>query len=131
MAETQPYLDFELCRKIMARLEDVLLREMHPSVPDFQFDGYDVEMVGYNVLKLHGSYLISAQEKSVWTRTQLRHWPVGFIKRGREFLAASKDEKAWTEALATMERQGGVQTLKRLKGILLDGGRSGDAGTPL
>ena len=131
MAETQPYLDFELCRKILARLEDVLLRGMHPSVPDFQFDGYDVEMINYNILKLHDSYLVTVLECTSWTRGELRHWPTDFRKRGPELLAASKDEKTWTEALATMERQGGVQTLKRLKDILLDGGRSGDVGIPL
>ena len=131
MAETQPYLDFELCRKILARLEDVFLREMNPSVPDFQFDGYDIEMINYNILKLYDSYLITVLECTSWTRGELRHWPTGFRKRGMEFLAASKDEKAWAEALATMELQGGVQTLKRLKGVLLDGGRSGDVGIPL
>lgn len=131
MAETQPYLDFELCRKILARLEEVFLNDQHPGTRDFQFDGYDVEMINHNILKLHDSYLISVLECTSWTRGDLRHWPTGFRKRGLEFLAASKDEKAWTEALATMERQGGVATLKRFKGILLDGGKSGDIGISL
>lgn len=121
MAEKQPYLDFELCRKILMRLEEVLLAENHPGVRDFQFEGYDVEMIEYNIMKLHGSYLVGVLERTDWMRGSLRHWPTNFVKRGLEFLAASKDEKAWTEAIAIADGMYGPSTLKMLKGVLLDG----------
>ena len=117
------YLDFDLCRKILLRLEDVLIKGMGSIPARYVFSGYSVEMVGYAVRKLHDARLIQARDKSVWTRDQLRCWPLGFKGRGLEFLAGSKDEDAWREAVATLEGGGMNLNLKKLAHILLDGAR--------
>ena len=89
------YLDFDLCRKILLRLEEVLIKGIGSIPARYVFSGYSVEMVGYAVRKLHDARLIQARDKSVWTRDQLRCWPLGFKGRGLEFLAAAKEEDAW------------------------------------
>ena len=114
------YLDFDLCRKILLRLEEVLIKEMGSIPARYVFSGYSVEMVGYAVRKLHDARLIQARYKSVWTRDQLRYWPLGFKGRGLEFLAASKDEDAWQEALRILEEREITPTIKMLAHYLLD-----------
>ena len=51
---------------------------------------------------------------------QLRYWPLGFKGRGLEFLAASKDEDAWQEALRILEEREITPTIKMLAHYLLD-----------
>ena len=117
------YLDFDLCRKILLRLEEVLIEKI-PNVPaEYVFENYSHEMVGYAVRKLHDARLVAARDKSVWIRDQLRRWPLGFRGRGLEFLAASKDEDAWQEALKTLEEREITPTVKMLAHYLLDGVR--------
>ena len=115
------YLDFDLCRKILLRLEEVLIKGMGSIPARYVFSGYSVEMVGYAVRKLHDARLIQARDKSVWTRDQLRCWPLGFKGRGLEFLAASKDEDAWAEALRVLDEREKTPTIKMLAHYLLDG----------
>ena len=115
------YLDFDLCRKILLRLEDILINQIENIPSKYEFEGYDHEMVGHAVRKLHDARLIVARDKSVWTRDQLRCWPLGFKGRGLEFLAASKDEDAWREALKTLEEREITPTVKMLAHYLLDG----------
>ena len=80
-----------------------------------------LKWLGMPVRKLHDARLIQARDKSVWTRDQLRYWPLGFKGRGLEFLAAAKEEDAWREAVATLEAGGMNLNLKKLAHILLDG----------
>ena len=74
------------------RLEETLVNQVHTGSTKFEFDGYSHEMVGYAVRKLHDVRFIIANNASVWSKDQLRWWPMGFRGRGLEFLAASKDE---------------------------------------
>ena len=94
--------EFELCRKILMRLEEVMLRD-GPNLPVmYEMDGYDNELIGYWMQKLYGARLIDIKMLTTWTRPDLRYWPVSFIGRGLDVLAASKDEDAWTKALELM-----------------------------
>ena len=76
------YLDLDLCRKILLRLEETLVNQVSTSPTKFEFDGYSHEMVGYAVRKLHDVRFIIAKTASVWSKDQLRYWPLGFKDRG-------------------------------------------------
>ena len=94
--------EFELCRKILMRLEEVMLRDGPNLSVMYEMDGYDNELIGYWMQKLYGARLIDIKMLTTWTRPDLRYWPVSFIGRGLDVLAASKDEDAWTKALELM-----------------------------
>lgn len=116
-------LDFELCRQIMFRLEEIILSGHSAKPYDFQFDGYSTECVDWNVNRLHEARLVTAKTALNWYRGQLRNWPVGFHRLGGEkVLMAAKEEETWQAALKAMESQFGPPTLKKLKAILLAGG---------
>ena len=81
------YSDFDLCRKILMRLEEVVLSD-GPNLPVmYEMDGYDNELVDYCMQKLHGARLIDIKILTTWTRPDLRYWPVSFIGRGLDVLA--------------------------------------------
>ena len=125
MTTTTIELDFELCRRILLRLEEVLLSGMSSRPSDYNFDGYTLEIISYNIQKLGDANLVSVQMGADWSKDQLRYWPIGFHKFGGiAFLAAAKDEKIWRAAHKTMESQFGPPTLKKLKTILLENVRA-------
>ena len=106
-------LDFDLCRKILLRLEEVLIKEMGSIPARYVFSGYSVEMVGYAVRKLHDARLIQARDKSVWTRDQLRCWPLGFKGRvwssWRPPRTRMPGERLWQR----LARKAGTETPRR------------------
>ena len=111
--------NFELCRKILMRLEEVMLRD-GPNLPVmYEMDGYDNELVDYYMQKLYGARLIDIRIRTTWTRPDLRYWPVSFVRRGLDVLAASKDEDTWTKALELMKEREKVPTVKMLAHYLL------------
>ena len=112
--------EFELCRKILMRLEEVMLRD-GPNLPVmYEMEGYDNELVDYWMQKLYGARLIDIKMRTTWTRPDIRYWPVSFIGRGLDVLAVSKDEGVWTEALMLMGEREKVPTVKMLAHYLLD-----------
>ena len=115
-------LDFELCRMIVFRQGE--LRESGtPSLPaHFSFDGYGVENISYNIKKLHSAHLITVTTPQNWVRGQLSIWPTGLTETGWKFLAAAQNEQTWTEAVMTVEQQGGAETLGPLVAALFAGG---------
>ena len=116
----QAATNFELCRKIMMRLEEVMLSD-GPNLPVmYEMDGYDNELIDYYMQKLYGARLIDIKMRTTWTRPDLRYWPVSFLGRGLDVLAASKDEGAWMNALVLMEEREKTPTVKMLAHYLLD-----------
>ena len=101
------------------RVWHIQSKEMGNTPARYVFEGYSHEMVGYAIRKLHDVRLIQARDKSVWTRDQLRCWPLGFKGRGLEFLAAAKEEDAWQEALKILEEREITPTIKMLAHYLL------------
>ena len=92
-----------------------------PNLPVmYEMDGYDNELIDYCMQKLYGARLIDIKMRTTWTRPDLRYWPVSFIGRGLDVLAASKDEDAWAKALELMEEREKVPTVKMLAHYLLD-----------
>ena len=90
MTTTTIDLDFELCRWILLRLEKVLLSGMNSVPNNYKFEGYALEMIGYNIRKLGDAKLVSMKMGSDWSKDQLRYWPIGFHKFGGiAFLAAA------------------------------------------
>ena len=111
--------EFELCRKILMRLEEVMLSGGENLPVMYEMDGHDNELIDYYMQKLYGARLIDIRMLTTWTRPDLRYWPVSFIGRGLDVLAASKDQDAWTKALALMEEREKVPTVKMLAHYLL------------
>lgn len=112
--------EFELCRKILMRLEEVMLSGGENLPVMYEMDGYDNELVDYCMQKLYGARLIDIKMRTTWTRPDIRYWPVSFIGRGLDVLAASKDEDRWTEALELMEEREKTPAIKMLARYLLD-----------
>ena len=124
MTTTVVELDFELCRQILFRLDEILLDGRLSSPRDYEFDGHSPENVGYNAHELGDAKLVRLKTAMNWYRGQLRYWPVWFcFPVGEKFLAAAKDEKTWTEAIETVHKQGGPTTLRTLKAVLFAGAR--------
>ena len=116
-------LDFELVRQIVFRQGE--LRESGTrSLPvHFNFDGYNVENVSHNIKKLHAAHLITVTTPQNWVKGQLSIWPTGLTENGWRFLETSQNEEKWTEAIETVEQQGGAETLGPLKATLFAGAR--------
>ena len=81
-------LDFDLCRQILLRVEDILDRRVRSMPTDYEFYGYSDEIVTYNIRKLHDENVIVAKERIEWHRDMIRCWPVGVGNNGGMFLAA-------------------------------------------
>ena len=112
--------EFELCRKILMRLEEIMLRDGENLPVMYEMDGYDNELIDYYMQKLYGARLIDIKMRTTWTRPDLRYWPVSFIGRGLDVLAASKDEDSWAEALRLMGEREKTPAIKMLAHYLLD-----------
>ena len=119
-------LDFELCRRILLKVEE-LKGEGMPSLPKhFYFEGYSPENISYNINKLFSVKLIHTKAPQKWHREQLAIWPTAFTQNGWKFLEAAKDAKKWTEAVETAKAQNEAsrsETLKPLKVALFAGVR--------
>lgn len=112
-------LDFELCRKLMLK-QDELWESRTPSLSThFCFEGYGVENISYNVIKLHKAKLITATTPQNWTKGQLSVWPTGFTENGWKVLAAAQDEARWSEAVEAVTTQNDSYDLRTLKVVLL------------
>ena len=122
MTTTAIELDFELCRQILFRLDEILLDGRLSRPRDYEFDGHSPEMIGYNVQQLGDAKLVRIKTAMNWYRGRLRYWPVWFcVPAGEKFLAAAKDEKTWTEAIETVTAQDSTHNLKKLKAVLFAG----------
>lgn len=115
-------LDFELCRQMLFRLDQILLDGRLSLPSDYDFDGHGPEIISYNAQALSDAKLVRIKTNMNWTRGQLRYWPVWFSPAGEKFLAAAKDENRWTEAVKTVTGQDSTHNLKALKAVLLAGG---------
>lgn len=112
-------LDFELCRQMLFRLDEILLGGGLSMPRDYEFDGHSPEMISYNAQVLGDAKLVRLKTAMNWTRGQLRYWPVWFFPPGEKFLAAAKDENRWAEAVKTVKAQDSTHNLKALKAVLL------------
>ena len=115
-------LDFELCRQMLFRLDEVLLDRRLSLPRDYEFDGHSPEMISYNAQVLGDAKLVRLKTAMNWTRGQLRFWPVWFSPVGEKFLAAAKDEARWSKAVKTVTAQDSTHNLKALKAVLLADG---------
>lgn len=119
-------LNFELCRLILLKMEELRHRGMSGLPRHFYFEGYTPENISYNISKLFSAKLIYTKAPQEWHREQLSIWPTGFTKNGWKFLEAAKDEAKWAEAVkiarAENERSRS-ETLKPLKVALFAGAR--------
>ena len=120
MPEIKRELDLELCKAIMLWTEGWLDRGM---TTHFCFDGHTLENIFYNTKKLANANLILVKGPKKVDRNMVGYWPMEITLHGRKFLKAVNDEKAWSEAIKTIEQQGGgYETLGPLKAALFAGG---------
>ena len=95
MTTTAIELDFELCRQILFRLDEILLGGRLSRPRDYEFDGHSPECVGYNVQELGDAKLVRTKTAMNWYRGQLQYWPVWFcFPVGEKFLAYSQRVKS-------------------------------------
>ena len=118
-------LDFELCKKILLRLEELWDNGTHSLPAHYDIDGYNVENISYNIEKLFKGKLIEAKVSQEWKRDQLRIWPIGLTQNGWKFAEAAKCKETWAEAVEIANAQieaSGYETLSPLKVALFAGG---------
>ena len=114
-------LDFELCRMILLRREELWDSGMTSLPAHYYFEGYGAEIISQNINKLFNAKPIFAKGSENWGRGQLSLWPTEFQENGWRFLAAAKDEKTWTEAIKTVTAQDSTYNLDALKSVLFAG----------
>ena len=93
MAQLTLTQDFDLCRKIILRTEEVLASDGPKGHSNYMFAGHSSDMVGHNTDALHHEGFIEARIPSERTG-QWACWPVGLMSKGLEFLTASSSRVA-------------------------------------
>ncbi|MDE0011354.1 MAG: DUF2513 domain-containing protein [Candidatus Poribacteria bacterium] len=122
MLQTKTELDFELCRKLMLRQEELYDSRTPSLITHFRFEDYSAENISYNVEQLHRAILITNTTPQEWTKGTLSRWPTGNTNIGWKFLEAAKDEARWSEAVESVTTQNESYDLRTLKAVLFAGG---------
>ena len=120
MAAIATYFDLDLCRKILLRTEEVMGSDRPKGPDNYHFEGYDLEIVEFNLRKLHDYGAISVRERIERYRGVLNYWPVLLYDKGLAFIEATRNDEVWNRALEQIEESGVQPTLKRVRAILLD-----------
>lgn len=123
MALATAYLDLDLCRKILLRTEEVMGSDRPKGPDNYYFEGYGLEMVEYNLRKLHDYGAISVRERIERYSGVLNYWPVLLYDKGLAFIEAARNDEVWNRALEQIEERGVQPTLKRMRAILLESER--------
>lgn len=114
MVAVKRELDFELCKQILLKLEELWDRGTPPSHLDFLFEGYDAENISYNISKLVRARLIRTNSPNEYRRDILRELPAGFTEKGWKFVEAAKDEDRWRAAVEVVRAQDGPESFNPL-----------------
>ena len=94
MERTGIQLDFELCRKIMFRVEEVMAQEGTKGPDKYAFEGYSNELVGSNIRMLFDRGMITAKERAEFSLRSdiLRYWPTNLTEKGARFIEDFRNE---------------------------------------
>ena len=125
MASIATYLDLDLCRKILLRTEEVMGSDRPKGPDNYYFEGYGLEMVEYNLRKLHDYGAVCVRERIERYSGVLNYWPVLLYDKGLAFIEAARNDEVWNRALEQIEARGVQPTLKRVRRILLEMEREG------
>lgn len=114
MERTGIYLDFDLCRKIMFRVEEVMAQEGTKGPEKYSFEGYSNELVGSNVRMLYDRGMITASQRAEFSirGDTLRYWPTSLTEKGARFIQDFRNEEMFQEAVRLANQASGGATLK-------------------
>lgn len=118
MADTIRGFDFELCRKILFLLEELLAIPDANKPPRYVFEGYAHRDVEHYLSKMNGDRMVDVRVRTEYAHDQLPCWPVAFRENGIAFLKYAKDEKIWNEAIEEMRGRNDTPTLKGMRKAL-------------
>lgn len=108
-------LDFELCRMILLRLEELWDSGMTGTPKDFLFEGHTAENISYNVNKLALANLIRTRSSEDSYKGKPSVWPTGYTEIGWKFLRAAKNVTLWEKAVEAVVAQDGIESVRPLK----------------
>lgn len=111
MAERK--FDFDLCRKILLRLEELLAVPGSNTPTQYVFEGYRHSDVAHYIRKMGDDDMVHVRLRSGYAPDQLQHWPVAFREKGVAFLDYAKDEKIWNQAMEEMRGRNDTPTLEK------------------
>ena len=113
MAEAK--FDFNLCRKILLRLEELLAVPDSNKPTQYEFEGYRHNDVAHYIKKMGDDDMVQLKLRPGYTDDQLQCWPVAFREKGVVFLDYAKDEKIWAEATEEVKGRNDMPTLKKMR----------------
>ena len=113
MAERK--FDFDLCKNILLRLEELLAVPDANKPTQYVFKGYRHSEVGHYIKKMGDDDMIHVRLRTEYDHDHLQCWPVGFREKGVMFLDYAKDEKIWNEAMEEMRERDDAPTLKKMR----------------
>lgn len=114
MAQIVRDLDFELCKMILLKLEELWDSRTSIRPGDFLFEGHTGENISYNVYKLSLAKLIRTRGTENRQGGKLSICPTGFTETGWKFLEATKDVTRWEKAVAAVAAQDGPESVRPL-----------------
>lgn len=117
-AKNNNRFDFDLCRKILLRLEELV------AIPDankptrYVFEGYRPSDVDHYIKKMGDDDMVHVRLRPEYAHDHLQRWPIAFRKKGIVFLDYAKDEDVWNAAMEEMRGRNYTPTLKKMKKAL-------------
>ena len=114
--------DFDLCRNILLRLEELLAVPDANKPTQYVFDGYRPSEVGHYIKKMGDDDMVHVRSRSEYDHDHLRCWPVAFREKGVVFIDYAKDEKIWNAAIEEMRGRNDTPTLKKMRIALREAG---------
>lgn len=114
MVTVKRELDFELCKMILLKLEELWDSQMTARPGDFMVEGYATENISYNIHKLFTANLIRTRGTENRQAGKLSICPTGFTEIGWRFLEAAKDVVRWKKAIAVANAQNGPESVRPL-----------------
>lgn len=107
--------DFELIKQILLKIED---RETTSPILDLEIDGYDQNLVNYQIYLLDQADLIQAEIVRVGANEI--HDPVIYEMtwNGHEFLDAARNETIWNKTKDLIKEHGGSVPFEVLQSLL-------------
>ena len=112
---TEKRFDFDLCKKILLRLEELLAVPDSNKPTQYVFEGYRHSEVGHYIRKMGDDDMVHVRLRSEHEYDHLQCWPVAFREKGVVFLDYAKDEKIWNETMREMKTRNDTPTLKEMR----------------
>ena len=121
-------MDYDVTRKIVLKLAEILDKGIMSYPVDYEFEGKRVEVTTYNIQKLYDAGLVHADSRDEWERRiHIGVWPTGFTQEGWRFLEAAQDDEVWNAAVAEVQAEGEALNVRPLKSVIVRMRREAEA----